>query len=401
MPRQLHISGKFLLDDTNREVVLRGANVINAEWTGAALDTRSFDIPAVKRLVGSPSSGGWGANLVVVGFAVNPVNQGNVEYYRMLNDYVVAAREGSMGQAYVLFMPRSYGINTEQPPTFDQRGMDALARLGNLYKNDPSVLYACQVEPHDVALSDLRGYQNGAIATLRFVHPAAVIFAAGMQWGRYVDWALTSPLSHPDIGYKTHIYDTWGVVQESFKLAEVAERYPLLIGEFGAGTRTPYDDAVRILDFAEEKGIHWAAWLFHYKAPPTLLTSGAPSFTPSSPYGAHVMGRLKSAYSAPEPQEPPLPVPPIEPHPEPAPDPVPSPIPFPVPEPVPVPEPEPVPVPEPPPIPIPDPQPVPEPDKKPRPIPPGQAKKAKRRAAILSIQVLARALLDMEDDEDD
>ena len=38
-----------------------------------------------------------------------------------------------------------------------------------------------------------------------------------------------------NIVYKTHTYDPWSVIQSDYRLDEVAQLYPILIGEFGTG----------------------------------------------------------------------------------------------------------------------------------------------------------------------
>jgi hypothetical protein len=137
--------------------------------------------------------------------------------------------------------------------------------------------------------------------------------------------------------YKSHPYDSYNSITSNYKLPEVAARYPVILGEFGAGEKTSQADTDKLVDLAEANGISWVGWIFHDRACPCMFTSASSSTATNwstTTYGAGIRGRLQSKYNNPPAPATPTPVPPtatpVPPTPTPSPTPV-QPTPTPVP----------------------------------------------------------------------
>ncbi|GEM_PF-1856562 len=317
----LKVEGNRLVNETGQTVVLRGANVENREWVWASSKSIDYERRAIPKLTGD-APGGWEGNLVLLAFASGPVNRGDATYLAAMDELVSIAKTNG---AYTLFVYRYAEPDDSQPPMPDQAAQDALAALAKRYANEPAVLYGLQVEPHDTSWSVLKPRFTSMIDAVQANNPKAVVAVPGTQWGRYIHYALTDPIARPNLIYKSHTYDTWPTITGTYKLPEVAAKYPVLLGEFGTGSFTSQADVDLLLNMAELNGISWAAWLFQNKACPCLLTDT--STWAETAYGTGIKTRLQAAALL----DPPAPTPTPAPAPSPSPSPTPSPTPSPVP----------------------------------------------------------------------
>lgn len=309
MAERLRVVGNRIVGPSDREVRLRGANVMNYEWYHPDQGALEWDMAAITRLCSSPDVAGWGANLVIIPFASRPVNTGDDFYLKALDAMILRADEASSHRAYVMLAWRSHEVNGSQPPNVDAEARSALVKLARRYRTWPAVLFALQVEAHDVTWLDIRDASEQAIDEMRAVHPDCLVAVSGVEWGRYIGGALDYPVRRESLIYKSHTYDEWPRIKASYQLGLVAARYPVLIGEFGLGSQmTTIDDVSNLLAFAESAHVHWCAWIFHYKAPPSLLDtpkgininarSVIPTgWFPSRPYGELVQDKLRRLYS--------------------------------------------------------------------------------------------------------
>ena len=283
----LAVAGNQVVNQRGEGVVFRGVNIENREWVWDSEQSINFDIRAVTEATAAPPAG-WGANIIVLAVGSGPINRNDATYLDHLDELVEAARSNG---AYTLLVYRYPEPNSDQPAMPDAAAEAAMASLAARYAAEPSVLYGLQAEPHDVTWSQLKPRFISMIDAIRVQNPRALIVVPGTQWGRYVHWALTDPIPRGGLIYKVHYYDSFDIADSLYRLSEVAARYPLLLGEFGTGSRMEMSDVKQLLDLAEARGISWAAWLFHDRACPCLL-SNAEDFS-ATPFGAEVRRRLQ------------------------------------------------------------------------------------------------------------
>ena len=132
---------RIVVASTGQDVILRGANVLRSEWD-LQMSAERRAIPAL--------ANDWKGNVIVRGFASDPVNANDSQYLNMLDEHVTLAAAHRM---YVVFVWRSHNINGQQPTMPDDRAQQALATLAKRYHGVSNVMYALQVEPHDVSWS--------------------------------------------------------------------------------------------------------------------------------------------------------------------------------------------------------------------------------------------------------
>jgi hypothetical protein len=279
----LTTSGNHIVSaDTGQEVLLRGANIGRSEWD-MRMDTERRAIPAL--------AGTWKGNMILRGFASDAVLGNDATYLGLLDEYVALAAANRM---YVMFAWRSHEINGQQPTMPDDRAQEALARLATRYHGVPHVMYALQVEPHDVTWSQLHPRYTSMVAAVR--RAAAphepIIMVPGTHWSRDVSGALTQPIPGADIVYKTHPYNTVDDFQRHFG-SVVDAGLPVFIGEFGYlpehGMHMADIDA--LMRYANTKRLGWAAWAFDVDGNPGLVSDNT-TFDPSWPYGHAVKNQM-------------------------------------------------------------------------------------------------------------
>ncbi|MCH7626145.1 MAG: cellulase family glycosylhydrolase, partial [Chloroflexi bacterium] len=288
----LSVNGNRIVGEDGTPVILRGVNLENREWEWASLRTLKFERTAIPVVAGEPPFG-WGANLISIAIASGPVNREVRTYMNFLDELVSISRENG---AYILITYRYPEPNDDQPNQPDNDAERAMAFLAERYERDPNVLYGLQVDPHDVSWKDLKPRFTVMVDAIRRNNDKALIAIPGTNWGRDISHAINNPIKRDNLIYKTHTSDDWKTIQRDYDLEAVAKRVPVLIGEFGAGPSMDFDDLESLLDFAEERGISWAGWLFHDKGCPCMLEDSE-DFSVTE-YGRIVKERLQLAAMA-------------------------------------------------------------------------------------------------------
>lgn len=286
----LSTKGNRIVDESGDTVILRGVNIENREWQWAEpteeseplstdvpeykwawnqAPTIAYELNAIPVAAGDPSDGGWGANVITLAIASGPVNRNDPVYLSHLDELIALAKANG---AYTILVYRYAEPNDSQPIMPDLAAQDAMASLAGRYSDNPSVLYALQVEPHNLSWRDLKPRFTDMIDAIRLENSKSLIIVPGTEWSRIIDHVLTDAIDRPNLVYKTHPYDKWAVIEANYNLDEVSDIYPVLIGEFGALTQMSTDDVNRLLEFAEDKGISWVGWLFSAQGCPCMLS---------------------------------------------------------------------------------------------------------------------------------
>jgi hypothetical protein len=273
-PRWLQASGnQIVAAGTNQPVLLRGANIMEAEWKNN-VEWESRAIPALQS--------NWGGNLVVHGFASNPVNAGDTGYLHNLDEYVALT---AANHEYLIFSWRSDEQNGPQIARYpDASAQSALAALAARYRGDPHVMFELMVEPHEVAWSTVVPIYEGMIDAIRAAAAPydPLIFVPGVEWGKDISGAIAEPVKRSDIVYTSHPYTSSLYFPQYFGSASAAG-LPVLITEFAPTEYLSMAGIEVLLAYTGERGVGWAAWGFEPDAHPSLIES---SLNPTSPFGA-------------------------------------------------------------------------------------------------------------------
>lgn len=173
--------------------------------------------------------------------------------------------------------------------------------IAHRYAGNPTVaMYELYNEPTNrggrmgpLPWEDYARFIEGLIEMLYAIDDRKIPLVAGFNWGYDLTPVRDRPIQFPGVAYVTHPYPQkrtppWEDQWEA-DWGFVAERYPIVATEFGfmqadeRGAHVPvigdetYGEA--LIDFFEERGISWTAWVFDPLWTPPLLEDW--EFTPS------------------------------------------------------------------------------------------------------------------------
>jgi endoglucanase len=318
-PQELHVEGKQLLGKDGKPVWLQGVNVVSLEWSATGEQVTKAALVAVDQ---------WKANIIRL-----PVGQkwwfgrgsgqkdGGADYRRRVDEVIMlVANRGK----YVLLDLHQFGAPRQEHADFWK---DAAAR----YKDHPAVLFDLFNEPHGMSWevwrnggeveqkkkageedAFLNAEEKAKIAetrksigmqrlldTVRETGARNVVLVGGLDYaydlsGIAKGFALQEKGGN-GIVLSTHIYPWKKGWAE--KVLVVAEQYPILVGEVGAGAKKMewlpaeyQEDAVtwvpEMIGFIQKHKFHWTAFAFHPKAGPAMLEDW--SYKPNAVWGDFV-----------------------------------------------------------------------------------------------------------------
>ncbi len=292
----LQTSGNTIVTEDGQEVILRGANVMRAEFDNNMV----WENKAIPELAKN-----WHGNVLTRGFASEPVIKADdptdpkhleyLTYRNNLDELVSLAKTNSM---YLILAWRSFVRDGDQPPMPDAAAQQALAILAARYKNQSHVIYALQVEPHDVDWATLRPLFETMVDAIRSAAAPfePLVMIPGTKWSRDLSGAITDPVNRPNVVYKTHPYNAWSEFQGLFGDA-FSNGLPVFVGEFAQDNMTMNDIRV-LLELTRKCHIGWAAWLLDGEDTFKLMKS-ATDLSPTDPYGTTVQAEMLKPPSAP------------------------------------------------------------------------------------------------------
>ena len=319
LPPMLHVSGNQILNSSGVAVWLQGVSIPSLEWSASGDNVLKSTRVAIED---------WKANVIRLSIrddfwrGSGPYQADGGAGYRQLIDDVVNLA-GSK-RAYVVL-----DLHRFRAP--EEKHADFWRALAGKYKNHPAVLFELFNEPHDLTWEvwrdggfvstekkadstvvaenkeKLKGFASIGIQSLigavRSTGAKNIVIAGGLDWSYDLSGILNGfPLQDPDgngIVYSTHVYpwksDWMG------KFIKAAEQHPIFIGECGASQeRMSFippeqheDPSTWVPDFlglVQKHRYHWAAWCFHPKSSPCLLSDW--DYTPTTYWGAHAKAAL-------------------------------------------------------------------------------------------------------------
>ena len=282
---------------TGAEIWLQGAAVPSLEW-GPGGD---HILQSVTNLVEK-----WNVNVIRLavhssywfgrGKWQNPKN--GIDRYRALVDEVAdyLQRRGK----YLVLDLHEYRAPKAHHAAF---WLDAATR----YKNHPGVIFGLLNEPHDITWEIWRnGGMTGDKSTgaayaenkeklvgemtigmqklvehVRSTGAKNLVSVGGLDWAYQLDGVLKGyAIDDGNLMYESHCYPWKHGWQKAF--LDVAEKYPVLMGEVGAqDVPMPFEDKAKfvkpeewvpdMLGAIQKYRLNWTAWSFHPKCSPCLL----------------------------------------------------------------------------------------------------------------------------------
>jgi hypothetical protein len=297
-PSELKVVGNRLQNAAGDEVWLQGSNVPSMEW-----NPRGENVLKSTQVVTDE----WNANVVRL-----PVkeeywfgSQGD-DYKKLINDVVVMA--ANRGAYTVLDLHRYRSPRAEHA--------DFWKEAATIYKNHPTVIFDLMNEPHgtswevwrnggfveekakdgdeDAFLSEIekkynaRGFESigmqALVDTVRATGARNIVVVGGLDYAYDLSGILNGYAvdDHDGNGvmYSTHVYPWKSEWQKSF--LDVAEKYPILVGEVGADAKKmtfmPLEQqedwetwVPSMLGLIQKYKLNWTAWCFHPSASPRML----------------------------------------------------------------------------------------------------------------------------------
>jgi len=310
---EIKVDGNKLIDAKGDEVCLQGVNVCSLEWSERGEHISQSVQVAIDD---------WKANVIRLpvhddfwfGRGKPPNSSSNdSEAYRKIVDNVIKLA-GERG-AYVILDLHKFHAPNDAAAEFWK---DAAAR----YKNNPVVLFDLFNEPTGISWKlwrkggDVRvaakdgkpatsfhspGMQ-GLLDAVRSTGASNIVIAGGINYA-YDLSGVKHGFSLKDktgngIMYATHFYN-WHTDWKTHFL-QVASRYPILVGEFGADVKKmsfisteqedPFTWAPDAMALVQKYHLNWTAFSFHPTATPVLIKSW--SYEPTPFWGKFVKDAL-------------------------------------------------------------------------------------------------------------
>ena len=175
----------------------------------------------------------------------------------------------------------------------------ALSAMAERYGDKPWVLYGTFNEPSHIRWSEWRPVAEELVDVIHAVHPEAVVFVSGVDWGYDLRGAINDPVNRNNIIYESHPYPGKGNGWKTI-LDELRKPTPVFLGEWGfnpgsanpnlRGTAQNY--GLPLVRYAKASDIGWTAWVWHPRWEPVMFTSWN-GYTPTE-FGHVVKNSLRS-----------------------------------------------------------------------------------------------------------
>ena len=341
VPPGLHVDGNRLVDDAGKTVILRGVNVPSLEWGDGEPNPYSHN-PSPKDISRTIKDQvllaltDWKATLIRL--PLNPsywwsaVNNDGKKYRLLVQDIVTMVADHN---AYIILDMHvsdggQWGQACKQHAMPDVNTQTVLADLAQnpLFKNNPAVFFQLYNEPCRVDAKVWReggeisepDDQSGQMCSLKAIGLNDMAKSVRAQGSNNVliagtrEWCSTMQdlcqpgvlLDDKNVMYDAHVYPGVGRDTATWdaKVGCVADKVPVLVGEFGCATDTdPWGDnnkgwqsdayMTTLLGWIDQRGFSATAWTFAPLASPILLSDW--EGTPSRPHGEAVKAWLTRA----------------------------------------------------------------------------------------------------------
>ncbi len=175
------------------------------------------------------------------------------------------------------------------------------SQIAPYFKDAPNVLFEIYNEPADISTADWINSSTHLVDLIRSLGITQPLIVGGVEYSKDLSWVLDSPIDDDNLVYASHIYPAHSSQSWDHWFGAVAERYPVLITEWGyldaktvdgpvylAGSKEGYGDP--FLAYLDSRDIGWVACWYDGEWLPPMFTTDGKSM---NEYGQWVIGELK------------------------------------------------------------------------------------------------------------
>jgi endoglucanase len=295
-PSMLQTEGNRLVDVQGESVRLRGVMPVDPAKLHAE---NRFNRRFFEELAST------GANVIRI--PVHPAYwQDNPDYlWRYLDPSVQWAGELGM---YVIIDWHSIGnVETGTAPLMPElyshtqaMTLDFWKLTAAYFRKTPHVLFEVFNEPQGIRTDRWREKASLLVQTIRAQGASQPVIVGGVDYARSLAWVNEEPVPGDNIVYAAHIYPAHSADMWPAYFGKVAERYPVLITEWGfmdenasAGKSYLNGSAssfgIPLMDFLDERGIGWVACWYDDDWQPPMWVDGNRNLTH---FGEFVLAQL-------------------------------------------------------------------------------------------------------------
>jgi endoglucanase len=292
---------RIVIADTGEPILLRGVNRSGLEYSEPD-DTGFLSAAGISRAEIEFIVRRWKCNIIRLPFNQDWALNGRTGYgaVKYLEDLDRVIWWASYYGAYTLLdlhwldADRVFGGSRNfVAPLPDCHSIKLWAMLAERYWDEPAVLYDLFNEPHDrlpddpyllaredgstylishriVTKVEWRPWAYKLLETIRAVHPAALVFVSGTNWGYDLRGI---PLGVGNVVYSNHVYPDKGS-NWAQAFGNLAANLPVFAGEWGGGE----EDCAwgrRLANYFDQLEIGWTAW--SWSDDPFLVTHQTPT----------------------------------------------------------------------------------------------------------------------------
>ncbi len=295
-PAALHVEGNKLVTASGEAVRLRG--LMPGEPYELEGEKR-FDRGLFEEMAAA------GANVVRIPVHPHAWTENPDYLWRYLEPAVGWA--GESGQYAIIDWHSIGNVETGEAPLLPElyshtaeMTFEFWSQVARYFRDTPHVLFEVFNEPQGISPED---WQVQAIELVRVIreqgaHQPALV--GGTEYGRDLSWVLEAPVEGENVVYASHIYPAHAQSAWGYYFGLVAERYPVLITEWGFMEENPSAEqpylngsaagyGQSLMSYLDERDIGWVACWYDDEAEPPMFKPDRKGYTG---YGKFVMERL-------------------------------------------------------------------------------------------------------------
>lgn len=248
---QLSVEGKYIVNQYNEPIVLRGMSLFWSQWMG-----QYYNASAIQWLKED-----W--NCTVVRAAMGIEMGGYLEHptteMSKIKKVVDACIEDGI---YVIV-----DWHDHHAEDHEEEAINFFTEIASLYGDYPNIIYEIYNEPLQISWTNIvKPYSERVITAIREIDSNNVILVGSPTWSQDVDTAANNPIESENIAYSLHYYAATHKQSLRDKAqTAISKGLPLFVSEFGTCESSgdgvlDYEETETWFDFLEDNKIGWCNW---------------------------------------------------------------------------------------------------------------------------------------------
>jgi len=162
--------------------------------------------------------------------------------------------------------------------------------MATYFRDAPNVIFEIFNEPESIGVEEWRSNATEIIQIIRDQKAEQLIIVGGIDFGRDLSWVIENPIIDENIAYASHIYPIHSSDMWQYWFGEVAEKYPVLITEWGfmdenrdaapdylIGSESSYGQP--FMEYLDARGIGWVGCWYDDNWIPNMFTRDWKAYT--------------------------------------------------------------------------------------------------------------------------